>query len=161
MRPTIPVLAILALPILEIATFIYIGGTIGALKTILLVMLAAVLGVAVLRYQGLSAFRKINRDIRKGHPPEAGIADGFLIVIAGILLIIPGFLTDIIGLLLLIPILRHLAWGLVSRNMVVHYDYASDFRNNRRQEDYVDLAPEDYRRDDERPNNGPQLRRPD
>ena len=161
MRSIIPLLVILALPILEIVTFIYVGGAIGALNTVLLLVLAAILGVSVLRFQGLSAFRKINRDIQRGQAPEAGIANGFLLVIAGFLLVVPGFLTDIIGLLLLIPLVRRLIWGLVSRNMVVSYKFAGGFRRHRQREDFVDLAPEDFHRDDAQPKDGPRLHRPD
>jgi UPF0716 protein FxsA len=155
MRPIIPVLMFLALPILEIVTFIYVGSAIGVLKTVLLVIAAAVLGVAVLRYQGLSALRKINRDIQTGQAPEAGIANGFLVAIAGFLLIVPGFITDIIGLALLLPPVRRLVWGFVSRNMVVSYNYAGGFRRGKRREDFVDLSPDDYRRDDDEPNDRP------
>ena len=161
MRPIIPVLAFLALPILEIVTFIYVGSAIGALKTVLLVVFAAILGVAVLRYQGLSAFRKINRDIQKGQAPEAGIANGFLVVVAGFLLIIPGFLTDAIGLLLMIPFVRRLVWGFVSRNMVVSYKYAGGFRRRQGRDDYVDLSPDEYTKDGDRQGTDPRLKRPD
>jgi UPF0716 protein FxsA len=161
MRAIIPLLVFLAMPILEIATFIYFGGAIGAFKTLLLVVLAAVIGVAVLRYQGLSAFRKINRDIQKGQAPEAGIVNGFLIMVAGLLLIIPGFLTDIAGLLLMIPLVRRLVWGFVSRNMVVSYKFAGGFRPGRRRDEFVDLSPEDFRRGDDLPGNDPRLHRPD
>jgi UPF0716 protein FxsA len=161
MRSIIPVLTFLALPILEIATFIYVGQAIGVFKTIGLVVLAAILGVAILRYQGLSAFRKINRDIRTGQPPAAGIANGFLIVVAGFLLILPGFITDAVGVLLMLPPVRHLVWGFVSRNMIVTTNFSGGFRRRKGREDYVDLSPEDYSRDDDRPGNDPRLRRPD
>lgn len=165
MRPIIPVLVFLALPILEIATFIYVGAAIGVLKTILLVVLSAIVGIAVLRYQGLSAFRKINRDIQTGHAPEVGIAHGFLIVIAGFLLIVPGFITDIVGLLLLLPPVRSLVWRFVSRNIIVNYSFRGrGFRRGRRGDDFVDLSPEDYRRKDEpenRQGNDPRLNRPE
>ena len=149
MRPIIPVLVFLALPILEIATFIYVGSAIGVLKTILLVILSAIVGVAVLRYQGLSAFRKINRDIQTGHAPEVGIIHGFLIMIAGILLIVPGFITDVFGLLLLLPPARTLVWHFVSRNVIVNYSARGHgFRRGRGRDDFVDLSPKDYRRED-------------
>lgn len=165
MRPIIPVLIFLALPILEIATFIYVGSAIGVLKTLLLIVSAAIVGVAVLRYQGLSAFRKINRDIQTGQAPEAGIVHGFLIMIAGFLLIIPGFITDLVGLLLLLPPVRSLVWKIVGRNMVVNYNFRGrGFRGGRNRDDFVDLSPEDYRRDDDQndtPRNDPRLNRPD
>ncbi|MBL0374159.1 FxsA family protein [Rhizobium sp. KVB221] len=161
MRSIIPVLGFLALPIAEIAAFIYVGQSIGVLRTIGLVVLSAIVGVSVLRYQGLSAFRKINREIRSGQPPEQGLADGFMIAIAALLLIVPGFITDIIGLLLLVPPLRRMIWIYASRNMRVTTYYGGHRRGRRRPDDYVDLSPEDYRREDDAPSNGPRLDKPD
>ena len=103
MPPIIPVLFFLALPIAEIAAFIYVGQAIGVLNTIGLVILSAFVGVAVLRYQGLSAFRNINRAIRRGEPPELRLADGFLIALAAILLIVPGFFTDLLAIVFMLP----------------------------------------------------------
>jgi UPF0716 protein FxsA len=112
----------------------------------------------ILRYQGLDALRKVNRDIRQHRPPAEGIVDGFMIVIASFLLIIPGFISDIVGLLLIVPPIRHLIWRLFGRGMNV--TYSRGFRRRKR-DDYVDLSPEDFRRQDDRPSPNPRLREPD
>ncbi len=157
MPAIVPLFVLLAFPILEIVTFIYVGQWLGVWKTIGLVILAAVLGVAILRTQGLGALRKINKDLRRAQPPAKGIIDGFMIVVASFLLIIPGFLSDIVGLLLIIPPVRHLIWRLLGRSISVRA-YSTGFRRGRRRDDYVDLSPEDFRREKDDPSDNPQLR---
>jgi UPF0716 protein FxsA len=159
MPAIVPLFALLAFPILEIATFVYVGQWLGVWRTVGLVVLAAVVGVAILRYQGLGALRKVNRDIRQHRPPTEGIVDGFMIIIASFLLIIPGFISDVIGLLLIVPPIRHLVWRLFGRS--INVTYSRGFRRGRRRDDYVDLSPEDFRRQDDRPSPNPRLREPD
>jgi UPF0716 protein FxsA len=159
MPALVPLFVLLAFPILEIATFVYVGQWLGVWKTIGLVVLAAILGVAILRHQGLGALKKINKDLRRAQPPAEGIVDGFMIVIASFLLIIPGFLSDVVGLLLIVPPVRHLIWRLLGRN--INVVYAGGFRRGKRRDDFVDLSPDDFRRqDDDLPSN-PRLRKPD
>jgi len=159
MPALVPLFVLLAFPILEIATFVYVGQWLGVWTTVALVVLAAILGVAILRYQGLDALRKINQDIKLHRPPARGIANGFMIVVASFLLIIPGFLSDIVGLLLLVPPVRQLIWRLVGRR--INVSYHTRYRRRRRQDDFVDLSKEDYRRNDNSPSSGPRLREPD
>jgi len=145
---------------LAIATFVYVGQWLGVWRTIGLVILAALVGVAMLRYQGVGALRKINRDLKRAHPPAAGIVDGFMIVVASLLLIIPGFLSDIVGLLLLIPPVRHLVWRLWGRSVNIT-TFSTGFRHRRRRDDFVDLSPEDFRREDDSTPSDRRLREPD
>jgi len=98
---------LLLLPVLEIAVFIEVGSRIGAGATVGLIVLAAVLGVALLRRQGLSVLRKAQAAADRGELPVGAVFEGFCLAVAGILLIIPGFLTDTVALLLLIPPLRN------------------------------------------------------
>jgi UPF0716 protein FxsA len=146
----IPILLILA-PVIEIAVFITVGQAIGVWKVVALIVLSAVVGIMLLRYKSLSVLKKINREIRQGQTPEAGLFDGFLIVAGAILLIIPGFVSDVIGLLLLIPFVRGGVWRFIkSRVTVTGFSMgggAGGFRGRRRQqEDVVDLPPEDFQR---------------
>jgi UPF0716 protein FxsA len=99
-------LIFIALPIVEIALFIVVGGAIGVLPTLLLVILAAVAGVGLIRMQGLNALGRLETAVDRGEDPVGPIADGALKVIAGLLLVVPGFLTDAVGLLLLLPPVR-------------------------------------------------------
>ena len=104
-------LIFVALPIVEIALFVVIGGEIGVLWTVTLVVLAAVIGFGVIRAQGLSALRRLQDSVDRGGDPVGPIADGALKVVAGLLLILPGFLTDALGLLLLLPPVRRALIG--------------------------------------------------
>lgn len=98
-----PMLAALALPLVEIALFILVGGWIGIWPTLGLVALAVVAGVMILRSQGAGALGGLRRAARMGQDPGPVLARGVLRVFAGLLLIVPGFLTDALALALLVP----------------------------------------------------------
>jgi UPF0716 protein FxsA len=104
--PLIFLLAIVVVPAVEIATFIEVGGRIGALPTILLTIFTAVLGVYLVRLQGFFALADFQRAMAEGRAPFVEMLAGALLLLAGICLLIPGFVTDAIGFLLLIPPLR-------------------------------------------------------
>lgn len=111
-----PLLLILLLPILEIVGFIQVGDWIGAGPTIGLLALSAVVGVLLVRHQGLASLSKAQAAAARGEAPIGTVLDGFCAVLAGVLLIIPGFLTDILGILLLIrPLRRGIGRWLFSR----------------------------------------------
>ncbi|WP_448205215.1 FxsA family protein [Azospirillum sp. sgz302134] len=100
-------LLFLLLPVAEIATFVEVGDWIGAGPTVGLVILSAVLGSLLIRWQGLSVLRRAQEAAQRGEFPVGAVFEGFCVVAAGVLLIIPGFLTDIVGLLLFVPPLRN------------------------------------------------------
>jgi len=111
-----PLLLILLLPILEIVGFIQVGDWIGAGPTIGLLALSAVVGVLLVRHQGLGSLSKAQAAAARGEAPIGTVLDGFCAVLAGVLLIVPGFLTDILGILLLIrPLRRGIGRWLFSR----------------------------------------------
>ncbi|MBP7240592.1 FxsA family protein [Amaricoccus sp.] len=116
-------LALLALPIVEIALFILVGGWIGLWPTLGLVVLAGLAGVAVIRAQGAQAFERLRVAAATDSDPSGPMAHSALLVLAGLLLIVPGFFTDALGLLLLVPQVRQAAIrrfaGKVSRRTVV------------------------------------------
>ncbi|MBP1851844.1 FxsA family protein [Rhizobium halophytocola] len=107
------------LPILEITGFVVVGGYLGVTGTIGLTILSGLLGMLILRTQGLGTLRRLNTERLSALEAGREIVDGLMIAIAGLLLIIPGFVTDCIGLLLLLPPVRHAAWGLAKRRFVV------------------------------------------
>jgi len=96
-------LGALALPLIEIALFILVGGWIGVWPTLGLVALAGMAGILLLRGQGAGAMATMRQAGRPGADPAALLARGALRVLAGLLLIVPGFLTDAIALALLVP----------------------------------------------------------
>lgn len=107
MRPLV-VLALLALPFLEIAVFIKIGELIGVGPTIALTLLGSLAGIALMRAQGLATLERARAAARDNQPPLDELLDGLAILLAGALLIVPGFITDALGLLLFLPWLRRL-----------------------------------------------------
>ena len=93
----------IALPLIEIYLLIQVGSELGALPAIGLLILAAVLGVLLLRWQGFNLARRLRETIARGEPPALEALKSVMILGSGILLLVPGFLTDAIALLLLIP----------------------------------------------------------
>lgn len=88
---------------------IRVGGYIGAWPTIALVMVTAVVGVALLRLQGLATLTRGLGRLDSGELPAREMAEGILLAVAGAFLITPGFVTDAGGFLLLVPALRRAA----------------------------------------------------
>lgn len=99
---------------------IEVAGYIDAWPTIGLVMLTAVVGVALLKRQGLATLTRGMRRAQQGQMPATEMAEGILLAVAGALLITPGFVTDIVGFTLLFPPSRIvIAKALMSR-VVMH-----------------------------------------
>lgn len=100
-------LALAALPLLEIGVLIRLGQAIGFARLALLVIATAILGTIVIRRVGVSMVSRALQGIERGRDGLGPILDGFLQVVAGMLLIFPGLISDAIGILLLVPPLRH------------------------------------------------------
>ncbi|MBN9073046.1 MAG: membrane protein FxsA [Rhizobiales bacterium] len=111
------ILLLLALPLLEIATFVLVGGMIGVLPTIGLVLLGAVCGFLLLRSGGLGALARAQEELQAGRDPGPHLVQASMTVVSALLLIVPGFLTDVAGLLLLVPAVRSAAWRLLKRRI--------------------------------------------
>ncbi len=99
------------LPLVEIYLMIKIGSVIGAFNTISITILTAIIGVYFAKLQGLSTLRSLAENIRINKSSIGEIINGFCLVIAAFLLILPGFLTDFFGFLLLIPFSRSIILG--------------------------------------------------
>lgn len=113
-------LALLALPLLELALLIKLGQAIGFWPVILLVVATAVLGFYIIRTQGFATFERVGAALEAGHEPHKALADGMFLLFAGILLVLPGPLSDLLGLLLLVPPVRRLLSAtLFSRGVVM------------------------------------------
>lgn len=104
--PILLPLALIAVPLIEIALFVVIGGRIGLLATIAVVVVTALAGTALLRLQGLEVIAQARRAAGEGHMPIQSVIDGLFLFAAGLLLLTPGFLTDAVGFVLFIPPLR-------------------------------------------------------
>ena len=99
-------LSIILIPIIEIYLFIKIGSQIGAITTILLIFITAVVGVYYAKYEGLNTLKSGFLQLSKNEAPTYEIISGAAIAFAALLLIIPGFATDIFGFLIIFPITR-------------------------------------------------------
>ena len=96
------------IPIAELYLLIKIGGLIGALNTVLIIFLTAVIGAYLAKTQGFIVIRKINQALKEGRLPARELLDGLFVLLGGFTLLTPGFITDFIGLSMLFPPTRTL-----------------------------------------------------
>ena len=106
----------IALPALEIFLFIKIGGQVGALNTVALIFLTAIIGVYFAKLQGIQTLKSGMVNLYQNKMPIYEIMSGASIAMAALLLMIPGFFTDLIGFLLLLPFTRRIIFSLVLKN---------------------------------------------
>ena len=99
-------LLIIIIPVIEIFLFIKIGSQIGAVSTIILIFLTAIIGVYYAKYEGLNTLKAGFTQLSKNETPTYEMVSGAAIAFAALLLIIPGFATDVLGFLLIFPITR-------------------------------------------------------
>ncbi|MFQ6372673.1 FxsA family protein [Shewanella sp. YIC-542] len=99
---------LIVLPMVELSILMQVGDVLGSFNTIALVILTAVVGVSLVKSQGLSTLMVVQRKLSHGEAPGPEIVEGMLLALAGILLVIPGFATDFIGLIFLTPVSRQL-----------------------------------------------------
>ncbi|MCY3980578.1 MAG: FxsA family protein [Alphaproteobacteria bacterium] len=104
-------LALIGVPLIEIAVFIEVGGWIGLWPTLAVIVLTAMTGTWLIRAQGLGVLRRAKQSISEGAAPLRQLFDGVCLIVAGALLLTPGFFTDAAGFLLLLPPFRDLVAG--------------------------------------------------
>ena len=108
----------LIVPLVEIAILIQIGKVIGAGYTILLVIVTAAIGAALLRQQGISTLTRVQRQLDEGRLPAMELLEGIMLLIAGAMLLTPGFFTDVFGFLVLIPDIRSVLARHLLKNVI-------------------------------------------
>ena len=134
-------LSVILIPIIEIYLFIKIGSQIGAINTIILIFITAIIGVYYAKYEGINTLRSgINQIIKNQMPAQEPIS-GAAIAFAAVLLIIPGFATDIFGFLLIIPITRKLIIGKINKRFE---------KSNKEKKDFIEGEFEDIEDDNDR-----------
>lgn len=113
-------LLFLIIPAIEIALFIQIGGAIGVIPTLLLIVITAVLGVTLLRMQGLRTLVRVQESLDRGEIPAIELIEGMMLLISGAFLLTPGFFTDAVGFAVLVPAIRRSValWLLTNVNVV-------------------------------------------
>ena len=128
-------LLIILVPLIEIYLLIKIGSQIGALSTISLILLTAILGVFYARYEGFNALKSAIKQILKNEIPIYEIISGAALAFAAFLLILPGFITDLIGLLIIFPFTRKFFFKSITKNY-------TDKRKNFIEGEYEDIDEE-------------------
>ena len=102
----IVLLLLVALPLLEIALLIKVGGLIGVWPVLAIIVGTFIAGFTLVQHQGLGVARRMVASMRSGEPPLEPMMESMLLVFAGACLILPGLITDCLGLILMIPPVR-------------------------------------------------------
>ena len=118
-------LAFIAVPLIEIALFIQVGGAIGLWSTLGIVVLTALLGTYLVRQQGTMAISQLRSQISNVEDPTETLVHGAMILFSGALLLTPGFFTDAFGFALLVPAFRSAMFNAIRKRAVVH-SFAQD-----------------------------------
>ena len=136
-------LIFIVVPIAEIAVFIQVGRHIGVLPTLLLIVANAVVGLALVRWQGFATLRRAQESLARGVLPARELMDGLLILAAGLLLLTPGLVTDAVGWLLLLPPTRAVIRATLLRRFAMRIQTAQPVQRARDMEitDRADEAP--------------------
>ncbi|MCD0450067.1 FxsA family protein [Actinocorallia sp. API 0066] len=113
MWPLLFPLLFVLVPILEIYVIVQVAHAIGGGWTLLLLLAETALGLWIVKREGRRAWSRLNTTVAQGRMPDTELADGFLILLGGGLLIVPGFVTDVVGLLCVLPFTRPLVRRLV------------------------------------------------
>ena len=120
-------IAFIAIPLIEIALFIQVGGAIGLWPTLAIVVLTAMLGTFLVRQQGVQAMSNLRGSMRDLRDPTEPLAHGAMILFSAALLLTPGFFTDTVGFLLLVPAVRVAVMNYVrSRVKVATFEMGQD-----------------------------------
>lgn len=112
-------IAFIAVPVIEIALFIQVGGFIGMWPTLLIVVLTAVAGTYLVRSQGRLALSQLQSSFNDLRDPTEPLVHGAMILFSGALLLTPGFFTDAVGFALLIPAVRQAAFKAIRARIKV------------------------------------------
>tara|TARA_B100000683_G_C12082089_1_gene387325 strand:- start:129 stop:548 length:420 start_codon:yes stop_codon:yes gene_type:complete len=108
----------IGIPAIEIFLLIKIGGQLGALNTVALIFITAIIGIYFAKLQGIQTIRSGMINLYQNKMPIYEIISGASIAVAALLLIIPGFFTDTIGFFLLIPYTRKILFSFTFKNRI-------------------------------------------
>ena len=134
-------LTIIFVPVIEIYLLIKIGSEIGAITTILLIFITAILGIYYAKYEGLNTLRSGFNQLKRNETPTYEMLSGAAIAFAAVLLIIPGFATDLIGFLLIFPLTRKFIFN----GLFKKFNNINTRKNNFIDGEYEDLDEKDDR----------------
>ena len=135
-------LLFIGVPALEVFLMIKIGAKIGALNTVSLIFLTAIIGLYFAKLEGIKTIRAGAINLYQNKVPIYEIISGASIAIAALLLIIPGFFTDTLGFLLIFPLTRKLIFG----NLSNKFKKQETKKNNYIDGEYEDIEDNDDRK---------------
>jgi UPF0716 protein FxsA len=123
--PLLILLIVFSVPYLEFLVFIEVGEKIGGFSALLLTLLTAVLGIYIIRQEGIQVLTGLQQKIQKGESPVPELIHGFFLAVAGFFFLLPGFITDTIAIFLAIPIVRSVLGNLMINSKIVHNSHHS------------------------------------
>jgi UPF0716 protein FxsA len=98
--------ALLVVPVAEIALIVAVGSVIGGWQTLALLLAESALGAYLVKHEGRRSWQALKVALNTGQMPGRELADATLVLIGGTLLLTPGFLTDIVGFFFILPFTR-------------------------------------------------------
>jgi UPF0716 protein FxsA len=160
MKGPLTFLLLFGLPLLELYILVKVGTIIGAWPTILAVIVTAVAGSFVMRWQGATTLWRVRETMNRSEMPAQEMLEGAMLIVGGVLLIAPGFITDVLGIICLIPPVRKVLASrllirlLHSSNIHVHIPGQSrDRRNGQDSSDGRTIEGDYTRREDDNEKN--------
>lgn len=116
--PLVLFAAFVVVPLLELYVILELAApAIGLSQTIAILLGVSVAGAALVRHEGVRAWRRFREALAQSRIPAEEVVDGALVLVGGTLLLTPGFITDVVGLLLVLPPTRALGNRLVRRRV--------------------------------------------
>lgn len=116
-------LMFLVMPIAELFVLVQVAQEMGVLSSLALLLAVSILGAWLVKREGLGILARIQQELTEGRIPTTQVVDGFLILLAGALLLTPGFITDAMGVLLLLPPTRALLRTLLIRRFTARLEF--------------------------------------
>jgi UPF0716 protein FxsA len=93
---------------MEFIVFAEVADGIGTLSALLLTIVTAVLGIYIIRQEGLKVLLNMKQTVDRGDSPVKDMIHGFFLAVAGFFFLMPGFITDSIAILLAIAPIREM-----------------------------------------------------
>ena len=138
----------IAIPLVEIALFIQVGGFLGLWPTLAIVLMTAILGSWLVRGQGLMALGQVKSSFSNLNDATEPLAHGAMIIFSGALLLTPGFFTDAVGFALLVPQIRSIVFRYFRSKITVQGFGTQSSNRSRKPEsgvidgEFTDVTPE-------------------